>query len=371
MRIAFITKQMLLGYGIDEVVHILSKEMTRRGHQVSVLTSRMEIQPEGYQTILLRPLPIPFANPYWQAHFLPDFRLTFSVKKILRDYETVVTFDPTHLIGALTKLMLRKPVIMYYFGVVPPNVLNSVTRKMESIRQMLVWNTSFGFADYIMTNSEYTKGLLPKCLMSKALVNYHGVEHMINQNAEKINKFKDKMNIQNKKLLLSIGRFSSPYKDIEGMVKIFNRLKSKIPNIALLLVGRGSSRDAETFGRLGEIFVLTNVPNELLKLCFAACDVYCSTSRWEGLNIPLIAAQANGKPVVAYKIGAHPEVVVEKKTGFLAETAREFTDHLTVLVENDRLRERMGRKAAGHTTKFSWNSSVELLEDVIRKVSCF
>ena len=371
MRIAMVTKGMLLGYGIDEVVHILSKEMTRRGHEIAVITARREIQPEGYRAVELRSLPIPLANPYWQTHFLPDFRLAIPAIKMLKECEAVVTFDPMHLIGAIAKLTLRVPVIMYYFGVVPARVLDSLIRKIESMRQMLVWNTSFVLADCIMTNSEYTKGLISKCFMSRAIVNYHGIDHMIDQNRQKAKEFREKLNIRGKKLLLSVGRFSSPYKDMRGMVKIFNRLKSRIKDIALLLVGRGSLRDVETFSRPGDIFVLTNIPNEMLKVCFASCDIYCSASRWEGFNIPLVAAQANGKPVVAYKVGAHSEVVVDKETGFLAENAREFDGHLEILVKDDRLREKMGRKAAEHAKNFSWDSSVKLLEDVIKKVSDF
>lgn len=369
MRIAMITKGMLLGYGIDEVVHILSKEMTRRGHEVTVITAQREIQPEGYRAVVFTPLPIPFANLYWQTHFIPDFRLAIPVIKMLKDYEVVVTFDPMHLIGAIAKLTLRIPVIMYYFGIVPPSVLDSLTRKIESMRQTLVWNTSFGLADCIMTNSKYTKGLLPKRFMGRAMVNHHGIDHMINRNARKAKEFREKLNICGKKLLLSVGRFSTPYKGMRDIVKIFNRLKKRVRNVALLLVGRGSLRDVETFSHQEDIFVLTNIPNEMLKVCFASCDIYCSASKWEGFDIPLVAAQANGKPAVVYKIGAHHEVVVDKKTGFLAETVREFDDYLEILAEDDRLRDKMGREAAEHTKKFTWASSVKLLEDVIKKVS--
>ncbi len=113
---------------------------------------------------------------------------------------------------------------------------------------------------------------------------------------------------------------------------------------------------------------MTNIPNEVLKICFASCDVYCSASKWEGFNIPLVVAQANGKPVVAFNVGAHYEVVADRRTGFLVETTREFDDQLEILVEDDRLREKMGKKAAEHAKKFSWDSSVKLLENVIKKI---
>jgi len=369
MRIAMVTKGMLLGYGIDEVVHILSREMTRLGHEVTVITTRREIQPEGYRTVELKPLVIPPSNPYWQTHFLPDFRLAIPTIRTLKNYDALVTFDPMHLIGAIAKLTRRVPVVMYYFGIVPARVLDSLTRKIESTRQILVWNASFALADCIMTNSKYTKGLIPKCFVSKAVVNYHGIDHMVNQNTQKTKEFRETLNIRGKKLLLSVGRFSSPYKDMKGMVKIFNRLKSRVKDIALILVGRGSLREVETFGLLEDIFVLTNIPNEMLKMCFASCDVYCSASRWEGFNIPLVAAQANGKPVVAYEVGAHSEVVVDKKTGFLAKNARDFEGHLEILIQDDRLRKKMERRAAEHAKKFSWDSSIKLFEDAIKKVS--
>ncbi len=72
--------------------------------------------------------------------------------------------------------------------------------------------------------------------------------------------------------------------------------------------------------------------------------------------------------MVAFNAGAHYEVVTDKRTGFLAKTTREFDDQLEILVEDDRLREKMGKKAAEHAKKFSWNSSVRLFENVVEKV---
>ncbi|UCD26932.1 MAG: glycosyltransferase family 4 protein [Candidatus Bathyarchaeota archaeon] len=370
MKIAMVTKQMLFGYGIDEVVHILSREMARRGYEIDVITSQREVQPDGYQVIVFKPLLIPFANSYWQTHFLQDFRSVTPITRILKDYDVTVTFDPMHLIGAIAKLTLRVPIMAYYFGVVPPNVLDSPARRLESMRQRLIWNTSFVFADCIMTNSKHSRGLLPKHLRSKAIVNYHGIEHIINRDTKlSPMEFKEKLNIQGKKLILSVARFSSPYKNMSGMVRRFKRLKKRIPNIALLLVGRGSPREIKPFCQLEDTFVLANISNKLLRVCFASCDVYCSTSLWEGYNIPLVAAQTNGKPVVAYRVGAHSEVVADKITGFLAETDREFDNYLADLLENEDLRKRMGREAAEHAKKFTWDSSVEKFEDTIRKVS--
>ncbi|MCX8178142.1 MAG: glycosyltransferase family 4 protein, partial [Candidatus Bathyarchaeota archaeon] len=52
-----------------------------------------------------------------------------------------------------------------------------------------------------------------------------------------------------------------------------------------------------------------NVSEEELPLYYAACDVYVTCSRLEGFNLPLAEAQACGKPVVAFDIGPHREIV--------------------------------------------------------------
>ena len=45
---------------------------------------------------------------------------------------------------------------------------------------------------------------------------------------------------------------------------------------------------------------------------YAACDVYATASLWEGFDMPLVEAQACGKPVVAFDIGPHKELINEK-----------------------------------------------------------
>ena len=53
-----------------------------------------------------------------------------------------------------------------------------------------------------------------------------------------------------------------------------------------------------------EFFVLHQLP-----YYYAACDIYTTASLWEGFNLPAAEAQACGKPVVAFSICSHPEVV--------------------------------------------------------------
>ena len=54
------------------------------------------------------------------------------------------------------------------------------------------------------------------------------------------------------------------------------------------------------------------ISNDSLPFYYAACDAYATCSMWESYNIPLVEAQLCGKPVIAFDIGPHREVINSK-----------------------------------------------------------
>jgi len=361
---------MVLGYGIDEVVDIVSRELSKRGYEATILTTEVKFPLADSKVNIkkLLPLHLSFLNDYWQRHFLTDVRSINCFLRTVKEQDILITCDPMHLVGCAAKIRLKKPVIMYFFGITPYNVLESLESKLEFFRQTLTWNSSFHFADYIMTNSEHTKNLLPKNLRKKALANYHGVEHLIGEK-KAAEQFKAKLGVEGKKLILSIGRFSTPYKGMKDVARMFRELKEKRNDIALLLVGGGDvPKDVMNFRSSRDIHVLTNIPYSMLRLCLAACDIYCTASRWEGFNIPLVAAQMNEKPIIAFKVGAHHEVAIDGRTGFLAENYKEFVGRLELLLNDDSLRINMGKEAAKFARKFSWQKSMKRLKLLIEAI---
>ncbi|MGC8896328.1 MAG: glycosyltransferase family 4 protein [Candidatus Bathyarchaeia archaeon] len=371
MKIAIATKSMTLGYGIGEIASIISKELLKMGYDVTIFTNEFNFPLNNSRVNIreLQPFRLPFLDDYWQQHFLSDIRSISVFLKYLQKYDILITCDPMHLVGATVKVRYRKPVIMYFFGVTPYNVLDSFKRKMEVFRQTLTWNSSFHFADYIMTNSKYTKNMLPKNLRKKALVNYHGIEHLIGEK-KAAEQFRKQLKVEGKKLILSIGRFSTPYKGMREIAKIFATLQKKRDDITLLIVGGGNvPKDIANSTSKKNVHILTNISYDMLKLCLAASDIYCTASKWEGFNIPLVAAQANQKPVVAFNVGAHPEVTVNGETGFLVEDSMEFIKRLEFLLDDDSLRMKMGEKAAKFARKFTWQKSMNLIKLLIESIS--
>jgi len=101
------------------------------------------------------------------------------------------------------------------------------------------------------------------------------------------------------------------------------------------------------------------IPRSELVDRYYTSDVFAFAPIWnEGFGIPPVEAMAAGLPVVASRSGAVVETVKHRETGFLVEKndPRQTAEALLTLLENDSLRESMGRTARQHVLHhFTWD----------------
>lgn len=112
-----------------------------------------------------------------------------------------------------------------------------------------------------------------------------------------------------------VGRFEAA-KNHSFLLDIFQALKQREPNAALLLVGEGSLQ-RETVEKavalgIAEDVILTGNRNDVPQL-LGAMDRFCFPSLWEGLPVTLIEAQAAGLPClisdsISHDVDVSPQV---------------------------------------------------------------
>jgi len=87
-----------------------------------------------------------------------------------------------------------------------------------------------------------------------------------------------------------------------------------------------------------------------MNLAMPGIDILALTSLNEGTPVSVIEAEAAGKPVIATRVGAIEEVMIDNVSGFICELADvdDFTAKLTRLVENPSLRKNMGDAGKKH-----------------------
>ena len=119
---------------------------------------------------------------------------------------------------------------------------------------------------------------------------------------------------RDRKYILSVGN-GRPYKNPEGTIKAFSRLRRTrtTQDIVLVMVGRGDTN--ATLNRLVEsknlgdaVIFLGMVSDSELQFLMTHALFLSFPSRWEGFGLPVLEAFAAGCPVVASHVGSLPEV---------------------------------------------------------------
>jgi 1,2-diacylglycerol 3-alpha-glucosyltransferase len=167
---------------------------------------------------------------------------------------------------------------------------------------------------------------------------------------------------------LFIGR-ASPHKGTHLLIKAFGRLDWPIP---LVIAGGHPVGDyAEELKKMGgNVIFAGKIPNDELDDLLQNCSMYVTASLWEGLNLPLLEAQACGKPVIAFDHCSHPEVVRKNETGYLVKPLdlNEFASKINILIKDKKERDAMGKKAKVFAKRFDWNIIGKNIEKKFSKV---
>ena len=121
--------------------------------------------------------------------------------------------------------------------------------------------------------------------------------------------------------MLAIGRLIEQ-KDHATLLAAFARLHEDQPDARLAILGWGRLESRDEGTRRGSRHRATRCSSPAAssrRPGSTRADVFAHTSRWEGFGIVLLEAMLAGLPIVATRVSAIPEIVVDGDTGILAE----------------------------------------------------
>lgn len=159
-----------------------------------------------------------------------------------------------------------------------------------------------------------------------------------------------------KAILVHVGRFNEQ-KNHGGLLEAFRLLLKPCPNTELWLLGDGELRDqvesyARSLGIRDRVRFLGSQENVYPYLHDA--DVFVLPSRYEGMPMTVIEAMGTGLPIVASNVGGIPDMVKDGESGLMTTLAPEdIARCCTALLSDEKLRERLGRRARAESGRFS------------------
>jgi glycosyltransferase involved in cell wall biosynthesis len=367
VRIGVLTERMRLGFGVDLAIHHVAEGLARRGHDVTVFAAMSDGTFESPRYRLVRlGIASSFVFPRYEWNALRALR---RIRKAGMDAFLVETFP----FFALTPL-LGAPVLAVDYGVCATAGLPWWMRASFLYVRLMQHHLYFRLARGVVTISRYLRDQLPPAVRARARVIYPGADHYpVDGDAAAARALvRKRLGLADGDvLLLYVGRLDpadQPYKGTAQLAAAIERLRRRDARVQALMVGFGTAANEAWLERQG-IHCWRSAPGEAMGAIYAAADLYVTASTWEGFNLPLAEAQAAGRPAVALRVGAHPEVVREGETACLVGDMDAFQAAVLRLVEDAGLRARMGAAARVWARRFSWMAAVEGYDRAVQEIA--
>jgi GT2 family glycosyltransferase/glycosyltransferase involved in cell wall biosynthesis len=361
--IAFLAERMRLGFGVDLLIDQLARGLAHRGHDVTVFTCYTDGTYENgpYRIVT-------FGVPNHPEAVVWDWRARDMARGSgLCDLPMDVWFAATPPFFSLLPLLGGRGVAIDC-GVSDWSAMPLPQRRNARTTEVLQQRYYFRSAARIVTISGWLRDNLPDALRPRTVPILLGADHYPVADNEARSDFRERLGISNEEVLsLYVGRLNphaQPYKGTARLLAMHQEIMEKHPEAKLAMAGFGNDDDAAWIRSQGAMPLLNVAVEDMPKL-FAAADVYVTASAWEGFDLPLVEAQRSGKPVVAFRIGAHPEVVDDGNSGFLVDNDTDFVTALGRLVSNESLRREAAAAATDWSSRFRWDDTVEMYDALV------
>lgn len=176
--------------------------------------------------------------------------------------------------------------------------------------------------------------------------------------------------------LVAVGRLV-PVKDFPRLIRLAARVRERVPDLELTIVGDGYERDAlealiADRDATSWIHLPGRVPGPELVALYQRAWAVVSTSIREGWGMTLTEAAACGTPAVATRIAGHADAVIDGVSGLLAERDDDLVDALFRVLTDAELRSRLQRGALERAAALTWDATAlgtfsVLAKDALRR----
>ncbi len=367
MRIGIVSQSYYPRYGgVTEHVHHTAVELRRRGHDVTIITSRFRQGEAMHAPGVVRigyNILVPFNGAF--VDLAVGIRLKSQLRSIMREYDFDLLHTHAPLVPTLPLLAIRAAecpqVGTFHTTGTPSRVFDWLKGFFQPVVARLdgriaVSNTARDFA------ARYFPG------------EYHVIPNGVDverfhPSVAPFERWRDRDRVN----LLFVGRLD-PRKGVRLLLDAMPEVVALTRGRArLLIVGDSFLRpryEATVPAALRDhVVFLGHVPSVELPRWYATSDVFVSPATGnESFGIVLLEAMASGRTVLASDIPGYRSVVVPEQNGvmFPAGDPRALARALARLVDDPERRVVLGARGRARALEFAWPRITDRIEAVYR-----
>lgn len=289
--------------------------------------------------------------PIWPKWLGLIWRVSRLVKEEKIEIIQVSHILPIGTVAYLIKKWLKIPYLVYIHGM-DILLVQKPARKLKMAKKILK------DAQAVVVNSRYSKGLVAGLGVGEEKIRVISPSTKIYKqkpNLELVSQLRQKYELQDKKIIFSVGRLVER-KGFDLVVKALSAILKEVPEAIYLLAGVGpfESRIKELITELNlgnKVILLGEIKEEELASFYELADLFIMPSLelkakgdTEGFGIVFLEANAFGKPVIGTKVGGIPDAVIDGETGLLIEpnNIEEISRTVIKLLRDNGLAQRLG-----------------------------
>ena len=244
---------------------------------------------------------------------------------------------------------------------------SKTTARLANILARTSFASSYRRADSVVCISKTTEkifqSLFPKYAHKTCVVSHHDIFFLDdntrpNYDASELN---DELPEQ---FILCVGN-TKPYKNVDGVLKAFQRIAAQNKKVKVVIVGRLDRREvlqqlAQELGILDQVyFVKQQVSDHDLKLLFKRATFLAFPSFYEGYGIPLLEALSMGCPVLGSTVDIVRETTGDVSTYVDPHDIEAMAQRMKELMDQPAMREELSKRGLEYINSLRSYNSVE------------
>jgi len=287
---------------------------------------------------------------------------------------------PIGTVALIFKRIFNIPYLVYVYG-------QDLVIQRDSQRKIKLIKAILKNAEAIIANSSWTKKRAQElgAQSKKIKIVYPCPDSLKIEDfgQDKLDRFRNENQIQNKKIILSLGNLVRR-KGHDMVIKALPQVIKRVPDLIYLIVGTGPYEDKlrETIADLnldGYVKFFKNVSNQELPYFLQTAEMLIMPSRElknnqsetvdvEGFGMVFLEANLYGKPVVGGRSGGQIDAIEEGESGLLVdpEDKDDIAQAIIKLANNPALAQKLGQQGKEMVSnKFQWSVQVKKIIELL------
>lgn len=305
--------------GVDRYIRMLLKYLDKEKFE-NILVCSQDFHEEDYRDLV---------DSFEQVEMTRaiggrDLKAIKGVRALIKKYNPDIVYAHSSKAGAIARaadIGLRNRCVYNPHGW----AFNMRCSAKKKAMYTAIEKIAAPFCDKIICISDAEKqSALDKkiCREDKLQVIFNGVDIESYENGVRGAIKRKDLNIPEDAFVVGMVGRMSPQKAPDVFVKMAKQVKDEVPNAHFIIVDNGNQEDeirkyAEDNGFSNSLHITGWVDNPMSYV--ELFDVACLLSRWEGFGLALPEYMMAGKPIVASRVDAIPNIIRNGENGLLVE----------------------------------------------------